>query len=150
LHGGAGNDFLDGGAGNDQLFGDAGDDKAFGDTGDDLLDGGAGDDVLVGGAGNDRLFGGPGGGPPDGGRGTDRRDGGTGNDGLYAAGADTAFKDTSGFNYRYSYGSRAGWFDQALEDAAVRSLARFRAADGLLDRSDMLAVFGQVSRDGWV
>jgi hypothetical protein len=42
------------------------------------------------------------------------------------------------------------WFDAALTDPGVRSLARKLAADGTLDRSDMLQIFTEIESDGTV
>jgi hypothetical protein len=44
----------------------------------------------------------------------------------------------------------ADWFDRALNDAGVRSMARTVTGDGQIDRLDMLALFAQVAKDGLV
>src|SRR5581483_9657791 len=42
------------------------------------------------------------------------------------------------------------WFDLALNDAGLRSLARVVAGDGTIDRIDLLRLFAQVTQDGVV
>lgn len=42
------------------------------------------------------------------------------------------------------------WFDRALNDANLKSLARTVAADGTVDRIDMLRLFDKVASDGTV
>lgn len=42
------------------------------------------------------------------------------------------------------------WFDAAIGDGALRTLARSLAADGVLSRNDWLRFFDQVGRDGTV
>ena len=46
--------------------------------------------------------------------------------------------------------SNPDWFDDALSDAGVRSLARTVSGDGAIDRQDMLALFTEVEKDGTV
>jgi hypothetical protein len=47
-------------------------------------------------------------------------------------------------------GGTGDWFDQNMNDAALRSLVRTLNADQNLNRADMLAVFAQASKDGTV
>jgi hypothetical protein len=44
----------------------------------------------------------------------------------------------------------ADWFDTAVQDTTLRTLARSEAQDGTLDRGDVLRLFAQVGADGTV
>jgi hypothetical protein len=46
--------------------------------------------------------------------------------------------------------STKDWFDYALNDAGIRSLARTVSGDGTIDRLDMLALFAQAEKDGTI
>lgn len=167
VDGGAGSDTLVGGLGNDQLFGSDGNDQIFGMAGDDYLDGGAGDDMVDGGdgldtvygdAGNDGLFGGPGNDKIAGGDGTDYLRGDAGNDWLDGGrGTDTLLGD-GGVDLLYDdavgnvlsmdsqdlrWTGHFDWFDQAFSDPGLRRVTRWFASDGVIDREDILRVFGQ-------
>ncbi len=143
LLGGDDDDFLDGRGGSDSLYGENGIDALFGDDGIDLLFGGAGEDLLFGGNGDDTLY------------------GEIGSDKLFGGAGLDKISDSSGTNLWYTdYGpdqsvSNIGlasfdWFDRNLQDPEVRSLARLRYRDGLLNRADMLDVYSLIAGNGSV
>lgn len=143
----AGNDYVDGGDGVDILFGRSGNDSLMGDLGNDTAIGGQGADYLVGGDGNDSLLGGTEIDWIDGSAGGDVLKGEAGADHLYDAGSGNSFID-SGANDRVS--GHFGWFDMKIQDAMLRSVARYLGRDSCLSRPDMLQVFDQVEKDGTV
>jgi hypothetical protein len=49
-----------------------------------------------------------------------------------------------------SGGTSADWFDQNIQDAALRELLRNEYADGGIDRNEMVGVFNQIETDGTV
>jgi hypothetical protein len=166
IWGGIGLDNITGGRGNDNIFAEAGNDKVWGNLGDDIIDGGADADELRGEVGRDKIFGDIGadklwGGDNDdflvggdaadylyGGNGLDMLDGSLGNDFLYGE-ADydylydnTAQKTDSGSNYLNSGYLGIGWFDRFVENASLRTEARFSyAPDFSLNRTEMIDIF---------
>lgn len=139
IDGGAGNDYIVGGNGDDEIYGDLGDDTIYGQGGNDVICGGDGNDVIYGGDGNDRL---------DGGRGTDYLYGQAGNDTLHDDAIGNVRDGGAGTNSIVN--GHWAWFDMNVVDAALRSFSRTRWTDRVLDRSDMLAVFGQAGKDNVV
>lgn len=140
-----GNDYIDGGLGFDVLLGGNGNDYIAGDKGGDLILGEAGDDILLGGDGIDALYGGDGNDWLDGGRDYDWLLGDAGSDLLFDTSTNYIYDPTS-----QQFTSHYGWFDQNISDDLLRSIARSAYSDGSLNRTDMIAIFGAVSRDGVV
>jgi Ca2+-binding RTX toxin-like protein len=143
-----GDDFIDAGAGNDIVVAGSGNDQIFGDLGNDILWGEAGNDTIVGGDGDDSLYGGDGADRLDGSRGSDRLDGGRDNDGLYDDAQGNTIDDADG-RYAFTQG-HFGWLDMNLQDAGLRTLARSRFIDQVLDRNDMIAILRWSDQDSMV
>jgi Ca2+-binding RTX toxin-like protein len=122
---------LEGNGSDDVLFGGDGEDELLGQAGRDYLDGGLGRDTLTGGSEADFLFGDIGNDTLSGGAGNDTLFGGPGANTLIDSGANTL---TPGND----------WYDNNLEDAAVRSLARYYHRDNSLSRAELLTIFDQV------
>jgi hypothetical protein len=144
-----GDDFIDGGADGDEITGQAGDDKVFGDLGNDTLWGGDNDDYLIGGDGVDWLLGG---------KGSDRLDGSLGWDHLNGQDGGDYFHDATAFKYEATYDSDysmsplfMGWFDRSLQDASLRTAARFAyAPDTAVNRFEMMDILDAAGDGGWV
>ncbi|MBL8827135.1 MAG: hypothetical protein JNM18_09125 [Planctomycetaceae bacterium] len=172
INGGAGNDIILGAQGDDVIFGGDGNDVLFGLNCNDYLDGGLGNDVLYGGNGVDTLAGDKGNDILLGEAGTDFLTGGDGSDVLYG-GTDTDWLDggrdydwlfgEAGYDYLFDTNSNYitdstgqvlqthyGWFDMNLSDDLLRSIARSTYRDGDMSRTDMIAIYGAVGRDGVV
>ncbi|MFO0809788.1 MAG: C2 family cysteine protease [Gemmataceae bacterium] len=137
---GAGYDAVVGGIANDSIVGGVGDDLIWGGSGDDAIDGGAGSDRLFGDSGNDILIGGAGTNAIDGGSGTNVIVDGTITPTPTPTPSPTPTPKTPVNDY----------YSHMFADATVQTLARTYAADNWLDRSEMLAIYSQVSTDGTV
>lgn len=138
-----GDDYLDGGPGDDYLYGHGGNDAMFGDEGNDRLYGSTGDDRMLGGDGTDRLYGGDG---------YDIMDGGADYDLLYGQGDGALILDDHAYS---SSGSRGyghlmqNWFDDTLNDHAIRSNARYAyIVDEVIGRQDMINILATAGEGG--
>ena len=133
------------GAGDDQLYGNVGNDRVFGDLGNDKLWGDENNDYLIGGDGIDYLYGG---------KGSDVLDGSLGYDYLYGEADydylqdDVGLKSDTGSNFTGTGYPFMGWLDRFLQDASLRTEARYAyAPDFAVSRTEMIDIF-DAAEDG--